>query len=478
MPGIFISYRRIDTQASAGHLFSDLNRAFGVAHVFMDINGGIPRGADFEQVLTATLTECDALLALIGPDWLSCIGRDGRRRLDVDEDWVRNEIATALRRNVPVFPVLFDGAHLPCEEELPEDLHALCKKNAAEVTDRRWDYDIHELVKDLIRHPPLKQLHAVATAKTGIELFKDLITRDPAVADAVPRFKEVIENTYRQVSRLELFKNIHDYLHEIEFQCLRPMEAGGAGSKLHRFKSNFDHQACAIQKILHVCERNLALHDDLNDSLQFAADAFDEWIKTPSKPACRRVLSELNALLSGIPPRLDGEISESAAELDLDRLVELMTTLARTLGSSAVEDRELKPLVDGTQALRRLQEDVATRVSEHGYLQRLDAKLRAVCVGGTVSGNLTEEWRRIKLVRSRLKPPFSPTFDAANNGLSELEKHIETKLAEKDKQAVEYLEVYFSLVSEVFREVDRDLRKLCGELSEVSQPLKTILSMC
>src|SRR5215213_2679690 len=117
MPGIFISYRRIDTQGWAGHLFADLRKRFGASQVFMDINGGIPRGADFEQVLRGALEECSALLALIGPQWIGCTRPDGKtRRLDIPDDWVRNEISTALSRKIPVVPVLLGGAPLPCKE--------------------------------------------------------------------------------------------------------------------------------------------------------------------------------------------------------------------------------------------------------------------------------------------------------------------------------------------------------------------------
>src|SRR5688572_31729121 len=113
MPGIFISYRRIDTLAWAGRLFADLRKSFGASQVFMDINGGIPRGADFEQVLTKALAGCDALLALIGPQWIGCTRSDGTRRLDAPDDWVRNEISTVLHRNIPVMPVLLGDAPLP-----------------------------------------------------------------------------------------------------------------------------------------------------------------------------------------------------------------------------------------------------------------------------------------------------------------------------------------------------------------------------
>src|SRR5436305_14995661 len=124
MPGIFISYRRTDTMAWAGRLFADLRKSFGASQVFMDINGGIPRGADFEQALTTALAGCEALLALIGSQWIGCASADGTRRLDVPADWVRNEISTALRRNITVMPGLLGGAQFRGAAGLPEDLRA------------------------------------------------------------------------------------------------------------------------------------------------------------------------------------------------------------------------------------------------------------------------------------------------------------------------------------------------------------------
>lgn len=267
MPGIFISYRRIDTVAWAGHLFADLRKSFGASQVFMDINGGIPRGADFEQVLTTALEGCDALLALIGPQWIGCERPDKTRRLDAPDDWVRNEISTALRRNITVMPVLLGGASFPGEVELPEDLRALRKRQQAEVTDTRWDYDIGELIKDLIKLTSLRPLDDVVSANTGIRLLKDLITKVPPVADAVSRSKEVIENTYSQVGRLVLFKRIHDSLHVIEIDCLRPIQAGGPTGRLRPFKIRFAGEARRIQEAIQGKELNAVLRDDLVDRL-------------------------------------------------------------------------------------------------------------------------------------------------------------------------------------------------------------------
>lgn len=146
MPAIFISYRRIDTKAYAGRLFDRLNQHFGPDHVFMDVEGGIERGEDFSQALQRAVAAVDAMIVLIGRQWLTCVDREGRRRLDRPDDWVRQETAVALRRNILILPVLVDGAAMPSEEDLPEDIRPLARRQASEISDTRWTYDVSQII--------------------------------------------------------------------------------------------------------------------------------------------------------------------------------------------------------------------------------------------------------------------------------------------------------------------------------------------
>jgi TIR domain len=482
MGGIFISYRRIDTGPWAGRLFDYLKGRFGVAQVFMDINGGIPRGADFEKVLTDKLSSCDGLLALIGPNWLTCTGDDGRRRLDVPEDWVRTEIATALKREILVMPVLLGGAKLRPEDELPQDLILLRKRQCAEVLDNRWESDVGELIKDLLRQVHLQLLpgNEVVSAATGIRLLKDLMVNKPRVADAVSRSKELIENTYRRLGKLEIFKAIHDALHTIEFECLRPMQEGSAASRVRPFKITFATEARRIHERVQGQELNPALRDDLMEQLDIIATAFQVAVDTPGDASYRRVVGELNTLLSNISSRLDSGISDAATELNLDRIVTLMSTVRSTLSAANSEkDNELEPFVKGMDALQRLREELTGRVTEHAQLQRLDTKLRTVCVAGIARDSLVAEWGRIKSVQSKLAAPFSVELAGARDDLSSIESEIDSAIGRSEEQmALDLLREYFRAVSTVFRDVDKSLKDFCLRLSAVAQPLKTVLDMC
>jgi hypothetical protein len=147
---IFISYRRDDSRGYAGRLQGDLSRRYSDEHVFRDVE--IPPGADFGEYITGLVDKCNVVLAIIGPGWLDARDREGERRIDKADDWVRLEIERALARDgVEVIPVLVDGARLPPREELPESLLALRRRNAFELSDRRWDYDVAQLGQHLDR---------------------------------------------------------------------------------------------------------------------------------------------------------------------------------------------------------------------------------------------------------------------------------------------------------------------------------------
>ena len=59
-PRIFVSYRRDDAAGDAGRLADHLNRRFGAASVFLDIDT-IDPGADFERVLKSSVDQTAAL---------------------------------------------------------------------------------------------------------------------------------------------------------------------------------------------------------------------------------------------------------------------------------------------------------------------------------------------------------------------------------------------------------------------------------
>jgi hypothetical protein len=143
-PGIFISYRREDAPGHAGRLYDALRSRFGEEQVFMDLS--IEPGVDFVEQINEAVGSCRLLTAVIGPRWSSAQDSNDRRRLDDPADFVRVELEAGLRQpDVRVIPALVQGATMPSAEELPSSLADLARRNALELSDARWSYDVERL---------------------------------------------------------------------------------------------------------------------------------------------------------------------------------------------------------------------------------------------------------------------------------------------------------------------------------------------
>ena len=146
MAKIVISYRRHDSDAITGRIFDRLVTHYGAESVFRDIDN-IPPGLDFRKSIGHALESTDILLAVVGPQWAGK-STDGRTRIREATDLVRIEVELALRRDIPVVPVLVGSAVMPEPGELPEGLQDFSFRNALKV-DALEDFEDH--VRRLIR---------------------------------------------------------------------------------------------------------------------------------------------------------------------------------------------------------------------------------------------------------------------------------------------------------------------------------------
>ena len=144
---IFLSYRRDDTAGHARAIGGELARRFGADRVFIDVDD-IAAGQGFAEVIEQAVVGAAVLLVLIGQRWQG--EREGLpSRLFDAGDFVRREVAVALRRGVRVIPLLLDGARMPTADELPPDMRELAGRQALEIDHRRYTADVERLQSEL-----------------------------------------------------------------------------------------------------------------------------------------------------------------------------------------------------------------------------------------------------------------------------------------------------------------------------------------
>jgi hypothetical protein len=183
LKSIFVSYRRSDAPHEAGRLYDRLALEFGESRVYRD-QDSTAGGADYVSGIPARVAASGVLIAVIGARWVTA---EKERRAGDERDWVRFEISEALKRGIPVVPVLVNGAAIPTRDELPDDIKALADRQAVPLTEQAWSSVARDLIASLRRRlaPPLIESPAAtviasvaASALVGLVLT-ELQIRNP-----------------------------------------------------------------------------------------------------------------------------------------------------------------------------------------------------------------------------------------------------------------------------------------------------------
>jgi len=144
---IFISYRRDDVAGYSDSIYSALVKEFGKANVYMDVKNKNP--GPFRRKIYKELVQSDVLVALIGPSWMELLSH----KTEGDDDYVREEIAFALKQGINVIPVRVGREDrmpaLPRANDLPPDIRDLVGHEKHDLIHESLSRNLAELI-DLI----------------------------------------------------------------------------------------------------------------------------------------------------------------------------------------------------------------------------------------------------------------------------------------------------------------------------------------
>lgn len=237
---IFISYRRSDAGGHARNLYRELSRQFGSETIFFD-RSSVEAGDDFPQRLAEGVQGCAVLLALIAGDWLKALNDFWQRRLDDPRDFVRKEIALALRLGKEVVPVLFDDAQPPPAAGLPDDLKSLADRDMHRLRGKLAEYDgqLRKLVELLARVPGVPQPRPQADPRIGdFDIARSgnpIMKGNGTEAGPAPRDASTVDDTrlpfptIDPVGREEELKALSKAWREGSINVISIIAPGGAG---------------------------------------------------------------------------------------------------------------------------------------------------------------------------------------------------------------------------------------------------------
>lgn len=158
MNGVFINYRTGDGEKAAEQIDEKLLPVFGRKRVFRDQRELEP-GVEYEKKLWDRLHKSSVFLALVGPGWLTARDEAGRLKLHDEDDFVRREIAVALRQTATqVIPVLLGaGVAPPKPVQLPADIRELAGRQVMFLRPALGHIDLPLIVAEVRKYLPARK---------------------------------------------------------------------------------------------------------------------------------------------------------------------------------------------------------------------------------------------------------------------------------------------------------------------------------
>ncbi len=130
---LFVNYRRADDKVFVELLRTHFMFRYRQDNVFMDFDT-IPPFADFAEFIKDRVRASDVLVMMIGKNWLKLL-KD--KEANGEPDYVRMELEEALKHNIPIAPILIQGAQLPDKADVPESLQPIWSLNIPSIGEGR-----------------------------------------------------------------------------------------------------------------------------------------------------------------------------------------------------------------------------------------------------------------------------------------------------------------------------------------------------
>ena len=123
---IFLSYRRDGGFSTAKHLFDLLSK--DGYRVSFDID--TLRSGDFDTTLLNRIDQCKDFIIILDAH---AFDRTLSQSISPKQDWLRIELAYALKKGKNIIPIFLDGFSFPPingdKDELPDDIKSIRSKN-------------------------------------------------------------------------------------------------------------------------------------------------------------------------------------------------------------------------------------------------------------------------------------------------------------------------------------------------------------
>lgn len=139
---LFLSYRRNASKNFTGRLYDQLKQKLDPSSVVFWDNVGLGAG-DFPSQLLEAIERTDIFIIIISPNTFD------PKRIHSNNDWVRGEIAYAIRLGKPILQVAEDQTDFADRYDLPDDLLPLKTMHGVRLNTDEFEQSVTKLIEVL-----------------------------------------------------------------------------------------------------------------------------------------------------------------------------------------------------------------------------------------------------------------------------------------------------------------------------------------
>ena len=354
-----------------------------------------------------------------------------------------------------------------------------------------------EEVLNLLRKEQLKEIqddipdHKLSSSNPdsdsvskGINILADLMDL-LEVKTAVIKFRAEFQAISEQVEMLATYKDLHDLLHHLEFECYQGILREARNfpddytclSILESYGQNLEDIIADVEGIIaqnNPASEGITWHQELKQAYNYLETALEEEDKNQLKKA----IWFINRIIASQPSQINTALVSTAKVLRLPTLVEGMKDIWKIIANSALEPAKLDQFQESVISLTKLDEDLKILVATHDNWQKIDSQLRRIDTVTANSSDLFElemSWEDLKAeVAEKCQDSHESWAISLQKEAARLDRALTAQNTPKVKQ---YFSSYRNRASQAFYKIDRELRTFCGNLRDVGNPLAYLLRM-
>jgi hypothetical protein len=309
-----------------------------------------------------------------------------------------------------------------------------------------------------------------------------VLMQEPQVRAAVVTFRTDFQAACEQIDSLSDYKDLHDLLHTLQFQCFNPIVR-----EARRFPDDETAQA-------NLTDYELTLQDlvdqmrgitgrktfSVNETLWLQAlvqarAALCAAVEGSDAQRLKRGIWLINRVLAVQPAQINTRLNAAARALRLPALVQALTYVRDSLARPELDAEKVRQFEAGVEALTSLNQSLNALVHEHDQWQAVDLELRRIEANlGSDTTELELSWPELKVMAA---PLYSSAEEWARTLRADCEKLDSATAAQDIARIRQGFQRYRRQTGDRFYRVDANLKRLCDDLREIGDPLASVLQM-